>query len=208
MTIRGDVMNELKTLLRPALVSFALLTVITGLLYPMGVTGIAQILLPEQANGSLIKQNGQVIGSRLIGQAFDDPAYFWGRPSATATLPYNAQASGGSNLGPSNPALVKIVEQRIQALRAANPQAKGPVPMDLVTASASGLDPDISIKAALWQAPRVAKARGLPLEKVVDLVRAQARRPILGLLGVPCVNVLELNLALDRLALMRRSVSS
>ncbi|MEW5889883.1 MAG: potassium-transporting ATPase subunit KdpC [Pseudomonadota bacterium] len=192
-------MIELKTLLRPALVSFALLTVITGLLYPMAVTGVAQILLPEQANGSLIEQNGQVIGSRLIGQAFDDPTYFWGRPSATATLPYNAQASGGSNLGPSNPALVKAVEERIQALRAANPEATGPVPMDLVTASASGLDPDISTEAALWQAPRVAKARGLPLEEVVDLVRAQTRGPTLGLLGVPRTNVLELNLALDRL---------
>lgn len=200
-------MNELKTLLRPALVSFVLLSVITGLLYPMGITGIAQILLPEQANGSLIKQNGQVIGSRLIGQAFDDPAYFWGRPSATATLPYNAQASGGSNLGPSNPALVEVVEQRIQALRAANPQAVGPVPMDLVTASASGLDPDISIEAALWQAPRVAKVRGLPLEKVVELVRAQSRRPILGLIGVPYVNVLELNLALDRLTPVQGGVS-
>jgi K+-transporting ATPase ATPase C chain len=207
MTVKGDVMNELKALLRPALVSFALLSVITGLLYPMGVTGIAQILFPEQANGSLITQNGQVIGSRLIGQAFDDPAYFWGRPSATATLPYNAQASGGSNLGPSNPALVEVVEQRIQALRAANPQATGPVPMDLVTASASGLDPDISTEAALWQAPRVAKVRGLPLEEVVDLLRAQTRGPTLGLLGVPRVNVLELNLALDRLARERGSAS-
>lgn len=193
-------MNDLKSLVRPALVSFALLAVVTGLIYPLALTGIAQVALPWQANGSLIEQDGKVIGSRLIGQSFDDPKYFWGRPSATAPLPYNAQASGGSNLGPSNPALIKTVEERMQALRAANPDAQGPVPMDLVTASASGLDPHISPEAALWQAKRVAKARGLPVPQVVELVRAHSEAPMLGVLGAPRVNVLELNLALDRLA--------
>lgn len=193
-------MNELRTLWRPALVSFALLSVITGLLYPLAITGIAQVAMPTQANGSLIEQGGKVIGSRLIGQSFSDPKYFWGRPSATGTYPYNALASGGSNLGPSNPAWVKTVEERMQALRTANPQAAEPVPMDLVTASASGIDPDISPEAALWQAPRVAQVRSLPLAQVLELVRAHTERPILGVLGVPHVDVLELNFALDGLA--------
>ncbi len=193
-------MNELKSVLRPALVSFALLATLTGLVFPLALTGIAQVAMPWQANGSLIKQDGKIIGSRLIGQDFSDPRYFWGRPSATATLPYNGVASGGSNLGPSNPVLVETVQARLAALRAANPDAKGPVPMDMVTASASGLDPDISPEAAQWQAPRVAKARGLPLAQVVTLVRAHTEQPMLGVLGAPRVNVLELNLALDRLA--------
>lgn len=192
-------MNDLKSLVRPALVSFALLAVVTGLIYPLALTGIAQVALPWQANGSLIEQDGKVIGSRLIGQSFDDPKYFCGRPSATAPLPYNAQASGGSNLGPSNPALVEAVQARIAALRAANPEAEGPVPMDLATTSASGLDPHISPEAALWQAKRVAKARGLPVPQVDELVRAQSEAPMLGVLGASRVNVLELNLALDRL---------
>lgn len=193
-------MNDVKSLVRPALVSFALLAVVTGLIYPLALTGIAQVALPWQANGSLIENDGKVIGSRLIGQAFTSSKYFWGRPSATSDFPYNALASGGSNLGPSNPALIKTVEERMQALRAANPDAQGPVPMDLVTASASGLDPDISPEAALWQAPRVAKARALPLSVIENLVRTHTAVPLFGLLGAPRVNVLELNLALDRLA--------
>lgn len=193
-------MNDLKSLVRPALVSFALLAVVTGLIYPLALTGVAQVALPWQANGSLIEQDGKVIGSRLIGQSFDDPKYFWGRPSATAPFPYNAQASGGSNLGPSNPALVEAVQARIAALRAANPEAEGPVPMDLVTASPSGLDPDISPEAALWQAKRIAKARGLPVQQIEELIRVHTETPLLGVLGTPRVNVLELNLALDRLA--------
>lgn len=198
-------MNELKNLLRPALIVFALLMLITGIVYPLAMTGIAQFTMPRQANGSLIERDGQIIGSRLIGQAWSDPKYFWGRPSATSPMPDNALASGGSNLGPSNPALVEAVKARIETLRAANPGANGPVPMDLVTASASGLDPDISPQAALWQVPRVAKARGLSEQAVADLVERHVQGPTLGLLGVPRVNVLELNLALDRLAAARQN---
>jgi len=200
-------MNELKTLWRPALVSFALLMLITGLVYPLAISGIAQVTMPHQANGSLIERNGQVIGSRLIGQAWNDPKYFWGRPSATSPMPNNALASGGSNLGPSNPALVEAVKARIETLRAANPGANGPVPMELATASASGLDPEISPQAALWQVPRVAQARGLRAEDVAALVREHTEQPTLGLIGMPRVNVLELNLALDRLARTHRGAS-
>lgn len=193
-------MNELKTLMRPALVSFALLTVITGVLYPLAITGIAQVAMPTQANGSLVVHHGRVIGSRLIGQSFTNPKYFWGRPSATPTFPYNAQASGGSNLGPSNPDWVKTVKERIQALHAANAQATGPVPMELATASASGLDPDISPEAALWQASRVAAARHVPLAAVRRLVMTQVHAPLQGILGLPRVNVLQLNLLLDEMS--------
>jgi|SRR6185312_8569029 len=188
------------SLIRPALVVFALLSAITGIVYPLATFAIAQAAFPRQANGSIVARNGQPVGSALIGQAFDAPGYFHGRPSATSPAPYNAMASGGSNLGPSNPALLEAVKQRFANLRAGNPQAVGPVPSGLVMASASGLDPDISPAAADWQAPRVARARGLPLASVRALIRAQTRAPSLGLFGQPRVNVLALNLALDATA--------
>ncbi|MDI3262984.1 MAG: potassium-transporting ATPase subunit KdpC [Fulvimonas sp.] len=190
----------MKTLWRPAALSFVLLALATGLVYPLALTGLAQLVMPERANGSLVVRDGKVIGSRLIGQAFDDPRYFWGRPSATAPMPYNAAGSSGSNLAPSNPALVETVRARIDALRAANPDAPGPVPMELVTASASGLDPHISPEAARWQIPRIARVRGLSAAAVEDLVRVHAETPWLGLIGMPRVNVLKINIALDALA--------
>lgn len=193
-------MNTMKTLWRPAALSFVLLALATGLVYPLALTGLAQLVMPERANGSLVVRDGKVIGSRLIGQAFDDPRYFWGRPSATAPMPYNAAGSSGSNLAPSNPALVETVRARIDALRAANPDAPGPVPMELVTASASGLDPHISPEAARWQIPRIARVRGLSAAAVEDLVRVHAETPWLGLIGMPRVNVLKINIALDALA--------
>jgi K+-transporting ATPase ATPase C chain len=188
--------------LRPALVSFLALTALTGLAYPLLVTGLARALFPRQAEGSLIRKDGKVIGSELIGQSFTDPGHFWGRPSATAgpdgkPLPYNGGNSGGSNLAPSNPDLKKAVEARIAALRAADPEATGPVPVDLVTASASGLDPHISPAAAAFQVHRVAKARGLDEAKVRALVAAHTEGPQLGLFGAARVHVLKLNLALD-----------
>jgi potassium-transporting ATPase KdpC subunit len=172
-------------------------TVLTGLLYPLVVTGIAQLVFPSQANGSLISTNGQTIGSSLIGQQFDDPKYFWGRLSATGPYPYNAAASSGSNLGPTNPALLDEVKARIAALKAADPTNTQPIPVDLVTSSGSGLDPNISIAAALYQLPRVAKARGLSEAEVRTLVDKYTQGRQLGFLGEPRVNVLELNLALD-----------
>lgn len=186
-------------LLRPALTLFIVLSIVTGLLYPLLVTGVAQTAFPHQANGSLITQGGKAVGSELIGQAFTEPGHFWGRPSATTPMPYNASASGGSNLGPTNPALTDAVKARIEALRAADPGNTRPVPVDLVTASASGLDPQISPAAADYQAARVAKARGLPLAQVQALVQQHTESPWLGVLGEPRVNVLALNLALESL---------
>jgi K+-transporting ATPase ATPase C chain len=189
----------MKTLIRPALTLFVLLSLLTGLLYPLAVTGAAQALFPHQAQGSLIVRDGRVIGSGLIGQPFTQPGHFWGRPSATAPESHNAVASGGSNLGPLNPALAEAVVARIAALRAADPGHTTPVPVDLVTSSASGLDPHISRAAADFQVARVARARGLPPERVQALVQAHTEGRWLGLLGEPRVNVLALNLALDAL---------
>ena len=189
----------MKTLIRPAVTLFILLSVITGLIYPLLVTGIGQALFPQQAVGSLIERDGKLIGSRLIGQPFTDPKYFWGRPSATSPYPYNAAASGGSNLGPLNPALKEAVKSRVKALRIADPGNAAPVPVDLVTASASGLDPHISPAAAEYQVTRVARARGLAPETVRNLVTQQTENRQWGIFGEPRVNVLELNLALDPL---------
>ena len=190
--------NLLKTpLLRPALVLFLVLSVITGLLYPLAVTGAARLLFPEQASGSLVLHEGRVVGSSLIGQSFTRPDHFWGRPSATAPTPYNASASGGSNLGPRNPAQVDAVRARVQALRDADPGNAAPVPVDLVTASGSGLDPHISRAAADYQVPRIARVTGLPVPAVAALVEAHTEGRWLGLIGEPRVNVLLLNLALD-----------
>lgn len=176
-----------------------ILTILTGLVYPLVVTGIAQLIFPARANGSLIVHNGQTVGSTLIGQQFDDPKYFWGRLSATGKYPYNAAASSGSNLGPTNPALLDEVKARIAALKAADPSNTQPIPVDLVTSSGSGLDPNISIAAALYQVPRVAKIRGLSESAVRVLVDRYTQGRQLGFLGEPRVNVLGLNLALDEI---------
>ena len=187
----------MKNTLRPALVLFLVLTLVTGLVYPLVVTGVAQSLFPAQAAGSLVVRDGTTVGSSLIGQNFTDPGHFWGRPSATATLPYNATASGGSNQGPLNPALVDAVKGRIDALRAADPGNTAAVPVDLVTASASGLDPHISPAAAAYQLVRVARVRGLQAAQVDALVAQNTETVLWGLLGEPRVHVLRLNLALD-----------
>ena len=184
-------------LLRNAVMLLLLMTVITGLLYPLAATGLAQLVFPRQANGSLIVKDGKPVGSVLIGQSFTDPKYFWGRPSATTPNAYNASASTGSNLGPTNPALTDAVKQRIAALRAADPGNTAPVPVDLVTASGSGLDPEISPAAAQYQLARVAKARGLSTSQVQALVNEYTSGRQLGVFGEPRVNVLQLNLALD-----------
>lgn len=189
----------MKTLFRPALMLLVIMAVLTGILYPLAVTGIAQLFFPYQANGSLITQNGQVAGSELIGQPFDAPSYFWGRPSATSPYPYNASSSSGSNLGPSNPALADLVKTRVADLKAADPTNTQPIPVDLVTASGSGLDPNISVAAALYQVSRVARVRGLSETTVLALVNQYTTGRQLGFLGEPRVNVLELNLALDAL---------
>ena len=183
--------------LRPALASLILFTAITGVVYPLLVTGIAQVAFPFQANGSLVTRDGKVVGSALIGQSFDDPKYFWSRPSATSPFGYNAGASSGSNLSPTNPALIASVQGRVDALRAADPGNKTPVPVDLVTASGSGLDPHISPAAALYQVPRVARERKLSHDAVRALVERHVEGRFLGLLGEPRVNVLALNLGLD-----------
>ena len=189
----------MKNDLRAAVVLLGALALLTGIVYPLAVTGIAQVMFPSAANGSLLVVNGRVRGSSLIGQPFSAPGYFWSRPSATSPVPYKAAASAGSNLGPTNPALVAAVQERVAALRAADPGLTGPIPVDLVTASASGLDPDISPAAALVQVPRVAMARGLPEELLRRLVRTHIESRSFGFLGEPRVNVLALNLALDRL---------
>jgi K+-transporting ATPase ATPase C chain len=183
--------------LRPAVVMLVCLSVLTGLAYPLLVTGMAQLVFPVQANGSLIVRDGRPVGSSLIGQPFDDPRYFWGRPSATAPHAYNAGASTGSNLGPLNPALHDAARRRIDALRAADPGNTAPIPVDLATASGSGLDPHISPAAALYQARRVAAARGLDEAQVRRLLEERVEARQLGFLGEPRVNVLQLNLALD-----------
>lgn len=185
--------------LRPLIVLFLLLSVITGLLYPLLTTAVARVVFPDQAAGSLIVKDGKPVGSLLIGQNFSDPGHFWGRPSATGPQPNNAAASSGSNLGPLNPALVDAVKGRVQALRDADPGNTAPVPVDLVTTSASGLDPHISVAAARYQVARVASARKLDAAQVQALVEQATERPLLGLLGEPGVNVLRLNLALDAL---------
>jgi K+-transporting ATPase ATPase C chain len=189
----------MKTLIRPAVTLFILLSAITGLVYPLLVTGIGQALFPKQAAGSLIERDGKPVGSRLIGQNFTDPKYFWGRPSATGPYPNNAAASSGSNLGPLNPALKEAVESRVKTLREADPGNAQPVPVDLVTASASGLDPHISPAAAEYQVARVARTRGLAPEAVRILVAQQTEDRQWGVFGEPRVNVLGLNLALDGL---------
>ncbi|MBI5120123.1 MAG: potassium-transporting ATPase subunit KdpC [Rhodospirillales bacterium] len=183
--------------LRPVLVILLVLTALTGLAYPFAVTGAAQALFPRQAAGSLIEKNGRVIGSELLGQSFAQPGYFWGRPSATAEAPYNASASGGSNLAPSAKSLADSVAERVMAFRKANPGETGPVPADLVTASASGLDPHISPAAAEAQVKRVAASRRVALLELHNLVGAMTEGRVFGLLGEPVVNVLKLNLALD-----------
>jgi K+-transporting ATPase ATPase C chain len=184
---------------RAAIVVLVSLALITGVIYPLAITGIAQAAFPRKANGSLVTVGGQAAGSELIGQPFDDPEYFWGRPSATEPFPYNAAASGGSNLGPTNPALIALVLARVRALRDADPRNTQPIPVDLVTASASGLDPNISVAAALYQVPRIARVRGLSETQVTTLVQQHTQSRLWGLLGEPRVNVLTLNLALDGL---------
>jgi len=184
--------------LKPAVFLFVILTVLTGVIYPAMVTGLAQLVFPYQANGSLMTDNdGKLLGSSLIGQSFSSPGHFWGRPSATGPFPYNAGASSGSNLGPTNPALVDVVKARIEALKAADPDNKAPIPVDLITASGSGLDPHISPAAAAYQSHRVARVRNMAIEQVRSLVDANTESRQWWVLGEPRVNVLKLNLALD-----------
>lgn len=184
--------------LLPAFRLLAILTVLTGVAYPLVVTGLAQAAFPDRANGSLLRRGDQVVGSEWIGQAYDDPKWFWGRPSATSPA-YNAAASSGSNQGPTSPALAEAVKARVAALRASDPDNSEPIPVDLVSASASGLDPHVSPDGARWQAGRVARARGLPAARVLALVEEHVEGRTLGLLGEPRVNVLRLNLALEGL---------
>lgn len=182
---------------RPALVILALLTILTGVIYPLVVTGVSQIIFPSQAKGSLIVRDGKTLGSELIGQSFNDPKYFWGRLSATSGIPYNASSSSGSNYGPLNPALMQATQARIDALKAADPSKSAPIPVDLVTASGSGLDPDVSVAAALYQIHRVAQARSLSNEALRTLVMSHVQGRQFFIFGEPHVNVLLLNLALD-----------
>jgi len=190
----------MKTLIRPAATLFVLLTAVTGVVYPLAVTGTARLLFPEQAAGSIVLKDGQAVGSSLIGQNFSEPKYFWGRPSATSPMAYNGANSGGSNQGPTNPTLVDAVKGRIDALKAADPGNTAPIPVDLVTASASGIDPEISVAAARYQVLRVAKARGISSADVEAAVGRHTVERLFGLLGEPRVNVLELNLDLDQVA--------
>lgn len=187
----------MKTQLRAACVIFLLMTVLTGGVYPALVTAVAQIIFPHQASGSVVMRGDSAIGSELIGQSFDDPRYFWGRPSATGPVPYNAAVSSGSNLGPTNPALMESVRTRVESLRRVHPNQTGNVPIDLATSSASGLDPDISIAAAEYQVARVAQARNIPPDRIRQLVSEHTAGRTFGLLGEPRVHVLRLNLALD-----------
>jgi K+-transporting ATPase ATPase C chain len=187
----------MKNLLRPAISLFVLLTVVTGLAYPAVVTAVARVVFPDQASGSLVRRDGAVVGSTLIGQTFTDPKHFWGRPSATSPMPTNAANSGGSNQGPLNPALVDAVKGRVEALRAADPGNGAPIPVDLVTASGSGLDPHISVAAAEYQVARVARARGVAPDVVRAAVARHTEGRQLGFLGEPTVNVLAHNLDLD-----------
>jgi len=189
----------MNALVRPAIVLFLLLTLLTGIAYPLVITGIAQLAFPRQAAGSLVMKDGKPVGSSVIGQRFSDPGHFWSRPSATGPFPYNAVASSGSNQGPLNPALTDAIKVRIAALQAADPDNKAPIPVDLVTASGSGLDPDISVAAANFQAARVARVRGLKLDAVQALIATHTQGRLLGVLGEPRINVLELNLALNSL---------
>lgn len=203
MTSHNTNANNSGGIVRPVLVLFALLSALTGLIYPAAVTGAAQALFPSQAAGSLIVLDGTTVGSKLIGQNFSDPKHFWGRPSATAPQPYNASASGGSNQGPLNPALADAVKAHVEALRAADPGNTAPVPVDLVTASASGLDPDISPAAAHYQAARVARERGMAPDQVNALIVQNTQKPLWGVLGESRVNVLALNLALEASSTVR-----
>jgi len=187
------------TMLRNALTTLLLFTLLTGIIYPVAVTGIAQTVFPHQANGSIIAKAGKSVGSYLLGQQFEDPKYFWGRISATTPYPYNGSSSSGSNLGPNNPDLLKAVKARIQALNAADPSNKEKIPIDLVTSSASGLDPHISLAAAVYQVKRVAKIRGLDEISVKMLIENHSHGRWLSIFGEPVVNVLELNLALNDL---------
>ena len=185
--------------IKPALLLLAVFTILTGIIYPLLISGLAQIIFPSQANGSLLVQNGKIVGSGLIGQSFDQPGYFWGRLSATGDHPYNASSSGGSNLSVLNQSLSDAVSQRIKDLKSADPDNTLPIPVDLVTASASGLDPDISIAAARYQAARIANKRQITLDKVNALIDQNTSDRTFGLLGEPRVNVLKLNIALDAL---------
>lgn len=186
------------SILRPAFVLFAILTLLCGVLYPYAITGIGQIAFANQANGSLVLRGGQPVGSSLIGQAFSSPKYFWGRPSATSPMPNNATASSGSNQGPLNSALIDAVKGRIDALKVADPANIAPIPVDLVTASASGLDPEISVAAAYYQAGRIARERQLPDNEVRNIIEQRKESQYLGFFGEPRVNVLALNIALDQ----------
>jgi K+-transporting ATPase ATPase C chain len=190
----------MKNEIRPAVTLFVLLSAVTGIAYPLLVTGVARVAFPEQAAGSLVVKDGRLVGSALIGQRFGDPKHFWGRPSATGPMPYNALGSTGSNQGPLNPALIDAVNGRVEALKAADPGNSAPIPVDLVTASASGLDPHVSPAAAEYQAARVARARGLSPDAVKAAIARRTEGRLLGVFGEPRVNVLELNLDLDRAA--------
>ena len=187
----------MKIILRPMLVTFLALTLLTGVFYPLLTTAIAQAIFPAQAAGNLLERDGHPVGASLIGQNFSAPGHFWGRPSATSPQPNNGLASGGSNLGPLNPALTEAVKGRVDALHAADPDNTSPVPVDLVTASASGLDPHISLAAAQYQLARVARAQHMPVETVQALIDRATQRPAIGVLGEPVINVLQLNIALD-----------